>query len=99
MTQGSVCKALGKCQADAQFCFRCKASRLALCQIPAVAAKAGVPWAVIAVIHERECSQDWTGSFAHGDPWNMVSVHAHGRGPFRSWEVLFTSRQGGQFRL
>ena len=53
----------------------------------AVSAKTGVPWAVIAVIHERECSQDWTGSLAQGDPWNRVSVHVPaGRGPFRSWE-------------
>jgi lysozyme family protein len=53
----------------------------------AVAAKAGVPWSVIAVIHERECSRDWTGSLAQGDPWNRVSVHVPaGRGPFRSWE-------------
>jgi len=53
----------------------------------AVSAKTGVPWAVIAVIHERECSQDWTGSLAQGDPWNRVSTHVPiGRGPFRSWE-------------
>jgi lysozyme family protein len=53
----------------------------------AVSAKTGVPWFVIAVIHERECSQDWTGSLAQGDPWNRVSVHVPaGRGPFRSWE-------------
>jgi lysozyme family protein len=53
----------------------------------AVAAKTGVPWAVIAVIHERECSQDWTGSLAQGDPWDRVSTHVPvGRGPFRSWE-------------
>jgi lysozyme family protein len=53
----------------------------------AVAAKTGVPWAMIAVIHERESSQDWTGSLAQGDPWNRVSVHVPaGRGPFRSWE-------------
>jgi lysozyme family protein len=53
----------------------------------AVASKTGVPWAVIAVIHERECSQDWTGSLAQGDPWNRVSVHVPaGCGPFRSWE-------------
>jgi lysozyme family protein len=53
-----------------------------------VASKSGVPWAVIAVIHERECSQDWTGSLAQGDPWNRVSVHVPaGRGPFRSWEA------------
>lgn len=53
----------------------------------AVQAKTGVPWHVIAVIHERECSQDWTGSLAQGDPWNRVSVHVPaGRGPFKSWE-------------
>jgi lysozyme family protein len=52
-----------------------------------VAAKTGVPWAVIAVIHERESSQDWTASLAQGDPWNRVSVHVPaGHGPFRSWE-------------
>lgn len=53
----------------------------------AVSAKTGVPWAVIAVIHHRECSQDWSGSLAQGDPWSRVSVHVPaGRGPFRSWE-------------
>jgi lysozyme family protein len=46
-----------------------------------------VPWAFIAVAHERESSQDWTGSLAQGDPWNKVSVHVPaGRGPFNSWE-------------
>jgi lysozyme family protein len=53
----------------------------------AVSAKTGVPWAVVAVIHERECSQDWTGSLAQGDPWDKVSIHVPaGRGPFKSWE-------------
>jgi lysozyme family protein len=53
----------------------------------AVSAKSGVPWPFIAVAHERECSQDWTGSLAQGDPWNRVSVHVPaGRGPFKSWE-------------
>ena len=53
----------------------------------AVSAKTGVPWPFIAVVHERECSQDWTGSLAQGDPWNRVSVHVPaGRGPFKSWE-------------
>lgn len=48
----------------------------------------GVPWQVIAVIHERECSQNWSGSLAQGDPWNRVSVHVPaGRGPFNSWET------------
>lgn len=53
----------------------------------AVSAKTGVPWVAVAVIHERECSQDWAGSLAQGDPWDQVSVHVPaGRGPFKSWE-------------
>jgi lysozyme family protein len=45
-----------------------------------------VPWWFIAVAHERECSQDWHGSLAQGDPWNKVSIHVPaGRGPFKSW--------------
>lgn len=53
----------------------------------AVEAKTGVPWFVIAVIHERESSQNWSSSLAQGDPWNRVSVHVPaGRGPFSSWE-------------
>jgi lysozyme family protein len=57
----------------------------------AVAARTGVPWFVIAVIHERECSQSWTGSLAQGDPWDKVSVHVPaGRGPFHSWEDAAT---------
>jgi lysozyme family protein len=52
-----------------------------------VASKTGVPWFIIAVIHERESSQSWNGSLAQGDPWNKVSVHVPaGRGPFNSWE-------------
>ena len=54
----------------------------------AVDAKTGVPWFVIAVIHERESSQNWARSLAQGDPWNNVSVHVPvGRGPFASWEA------------
>jgi lysozyme family protein len=53
----------------------------------AVSAKTGVPWWFIAVIHQRESSQDWARSLAQGDPWNRVSVHVPaGRGPFNSWE-------------
>jgi lysozyme family protein len=63
------------------------ASRAAKARYLAVSARTGVPWFFIAVIHERECSQDWTGSLAQGDPWNRVSVHVPaGRGPFKSWE-------------
>jgi lysozyme family protein len=54
----------------------------------AVEAKTGVPWFIIAVIHERESSQDWRGSLAQGDPWDRVSIHVPaGRGPFASWEA------------
>lgn len=54
----------------------------------AVEAKTGVPWFVIAVIHERESSQNWQRSLAQGDPWNRVSTHVPaGRGPFASWEA------------
>src|SRR6185437_1707421 len=48
----------------------------------------GVPWPVIAVIHQRESSQSWTASLAQGDPWNHVSIHVpKDRGPFPSWEA------------
>jgi lysozyme family protein len=54
----------------------------------AVERETGVPWPAIAVIHERESSQDWRASLAQGDPWNRVSVHVPaGRGPFESWEA------------
>lgn len=53
----------------------------------AVESKTGVPWAIVALIHEREASQDWTASLAQGDSWNRVSVHVPtGRGPFKSWQ-------------
>lgn len=52
-----------------------------------VAAKTGVPWFVIAVIHEREASQRWDANIAQGDPWNHVSHNVpKGRGPFASWD-------------
>lgn len=47
----------------------------------------GVPWFTIAIIHERECSQNWNGNIAQGDPWSKVSTRVpKGRGPFTSWE-------------
>lgn len=49
--------------------------------------RTGVPWYVIAVIHQRESSQDFARSLAQGDPWDRVSVRIpKGRGPFKSWE-------------
>lgn len=55
-------------------------------QYQAVQAATGVPWWVVAVIHEREAGQDWKASIAQGDPWNKISKHVpKGRGPFKSW--------------
>lgn len=46
-----------------------------------------VPWFVVAVIHEREASQNFALSLAQGDPWNAVSRHVpKGRGPFKSFQ-------------
>lgn len=46
----------------------------------------GVPWFIIAVIHEREASQNWNANLAQGDPWNRPSRHVpKGRGPFKSF--------------
>ena len=43
----------------------------------------GVPWFIIAVIHEREASQDFTKQLGQGDPLNQPSRHVpRGRGPF-----------------
>jgi len=53
----------------------------------AVASRTGVPWFVIAVIHEREASQRWGTQLGQGDPIDRVSVHAPaGRGPFMTWD-------------
>jgi len=52
-----------------------------------VSARTRVPWYIIAVIHEREGSQNWRLSIAQGDPWDRVSRNVPaGRGPFSSWE-------------
>lgn len=54
----------------------------------AVQAKTGVPWFIIAVIHEREASGRWTAQLGQGDPLDRVSTHVpKGRGPFPTWEA------------
>ena len=56
-------------------------------QYQAISALTNVPWFIIAVIHEREGSQDFRLSIAQGDPWNKVSVNVpRGRGPFASFQ-------------
>ena len=53
-----------------------------------VALKTGVPWFVIACIHERESAQNWNSQLAQGDPLNQPSVHVpRGMGPYPSWEA------------
>lgn len=47
----------------------------------------GVPWFIIAVIHERESTQNFYKQLGQGDPLSSVSTHVpKGRGPFKSWE-------------
>lgn len=53
----------------------------------AISTKTGVPWWVIAVIHEREASQRWDRNIAQGDRFDRRSVNVPaGRGPFASFE-------------
>jgi len=43
-------------------------------------------WWFVAIVHEREASQDFSKSIAQGDPWNEVSTHVpKGIGPFDSF--------------
>lgn len=52
-----------------------------------VSKETSVPWAVIAVVHEREASQSWAANLAQGDRWDHVSTHVpRHEGPFSSWE-------------
>jgi lysozyme family protein len=71
--------------------FKSVAQRLsapaAKARYTAIEKKTGVPWFVIAVIHEREASQKWSANIAQGDPWDRVSRNVPaGRGPFKSFE-------------
>jgi hypothetical protein len=49
----------------------------------AIEAATGVPWFVVAVIHEREAGGRWDRPLGWGDPLAHVSIHVpRGRGPF-----------------
>lgn len=56
----------------------------------AVAAKTGVPWFVVAVIHVREADMNFNTQLAQGDPLGRVSTHVpRGQGPYLgkdAWE-------------
>lgn len=57
-------------------------------QYQEIEADTKVPWFIVAVIHERESTQNWTRGIAQGDPWNKKSVHVPaGRGPFASFRA------------
>ncbi len=52
----------------------------------AIEKKTGVPWYVIAVIHEREASGRFDRQLAQGDPLNRRSTNEPISGPFASFE-------------
>ncbi len=52
-----------------------------------VAGKTSVPWYFIAVVHEREASQDWNTHLGQGDPLGEVTRHVPvGEPAFKTWE-------------
>src|SRR5260221_5332589 len=53
----------------------------------AIEKKTGVPWYVIAVIHEREASGRFDRQLAQGDPLNRRSTNEPIAGPFPSFEA------------
>ena len=54
----------------------------------AVEAKTGVPWFVIAGLHQRESDADFTTYLGNGEPLNRVThLVPKGRGPFATWEA------------
>jgi lysozyme family protein len=53
----------------------------------AVSAKTGVPWEVIAVIHQREASGNFNTYLGNGQALNKkTTIVPKGRGPFETWE-------------
>lgn len=46
-----------------------------------------IPWWVIGVIHDRECSLSFACNLAQGDRWDRASIHVpKGQGPFTSFK-------------
>src|SRR6266850_5005186 len=77
--------------ADRSSAFKSVADKLttpfAMSRYKAVEKTTGVPWWFIAVVHQREASQNWNTQLGQGDPLNRKSTHIpKGRGPFVSWE-------------
>lgn len=52
-----------------------------------LSALTGVPWFVIAVIHQREASGSFGANIANGQPWSKrTTIVPIGRGPFKSFK-------------
>ena len=55
-----------------------------------IEAQTGVPWFVVAVIHERECAADFKGVLHNGElivgTGRKTKIVPAGRGPFTTWE-------------
>ncbi len=50
--------------------------------------KTGVPWYLIAALHERESDADFSTYLGNGEPLNRVTrLVPRGRGPFKDWEA------------
>jgi lysozyme family protein len=57
-------------------------------QYRAVEARTGVPWFVIAVLHNRESDANFTTYLGNGEPLKRrTALVPRGRGPFESWEA------------
>jgi lysozyme family protein len=57
-------------------------------QYLAVEAATGVPWFVIAALHNRESDADFATYLGNGEPLGRkTTLVPKGRGPFESWEV------------
>ncbi len=53
----------------------------------AVEKTTGVPWWFIAVVHQREASQNWNTYLGNGQTLNKkTTIVPKGRGPFKTWE-------------
>ncbi len=79
--------AAAKITRGAEFAKVAKRLVKAKARYQSVSNRTGVPWFVIAVIHEREASQRWDTQLGQGDPLNRKSTHVpKGRGPFSTWE-------------
>src|SRR5262245_2393450 len=57
-------------------------------QYQIVEARTGVPWFVIAALHNRESNADFSTYLGNGEPLNRRTIQVpKGRGPFENWEA------------